>query len=90
MKPEQSDERRIDCLNKVHASSLYLLDLLNGILDMTKIENNKMLLGDAPFSMSHVVKELNAVSAGRLPRATRSWSWTCGCSTIGSRATRCA
>ena len=66
LKPEQSDERRIDCLNKVHASSLYLLDLLNGILDMTKIENNKMLLGNAPFSMSHVVEELNAVSAGRL------------------------
>lgn len=66
LKPEQSDERRIDCLNKVHASSLYLLDLLNGILDMTKIENNKMLLGDTPFSMSHVVEELNAVSAGRL------------------------
>ena len=66
LKPEQNDERRIDCLNKVHASSLYLLDLLNGILDMTKIENNKMLLGDAPFSMSHVVEELNAVSAGRL------------------------
>ncbi|WP_456035729.1 ATP-binding protein [Senegalimassilia anaerobia] len=66
LKPEQSDERRVDCLNKVHASSLYLLDLLNGILDMTKIENNKMPLGDAPFSMSHVVEELNAVSAGRL------------------------
>lgn len=66
LKPEQSNERRVDCLNKVHASSLYLLDLLNGILDMTKIENNKMLLGDAPFSMSHVVEELNAVSAGRL------------------------
>ena len=66
LKPEQSDERRVDCLNKVHASSLYLLDLLNGILDMTKIENNKMLLGDAPFSMSHVVEKLNAVSAGRL------------------------
>ena len=66
LKPEQSDERRIDCLNKVHASSLYLLDLLNGILDMTKIENNKMLLGNAPFSMNHVVEELRAVSAGRL------------------------
>lgn len=66
LKPEQSNERRVDCLNKVHASSLYLLDLLNGILDMTKIENDKMLLGDAPFSMSHVVEELNAVSAGRL------------------------
>ena len=66
LKPEQSDERRIDCLNKVHASSLYLLDLLNGILDMTKIENDKMMLGVAPFSMSHVVEELNAVSAGRL------------------------
>lgn len=66
LKPEQSDERRVDCLNKVHASSLYLLDLLNGILDMTKIESDKMLLGDAPFSMSHVVEELNAVSAGRL------------------------
>lgn len=66
LRPEQSDERRVDCLNKVHASSLYLLDLLNGILDMTKIENDKMLLGDAPFSMSHVVEELNAVSAGRL------------------------
>ena len=48
LKPEQSDERRVDCLNKVHASSLYLLDLLNGILDMTKIESDKMLLAMRP------------------------------------------
>ena len=66
LRPGQDDARRVDCLNKVHASSLYLLDLLNGILDMTKIENDKMLLGDAPFSMNHVVEELNAVCAGRL------------------------
>ncbi|WP_294361624.1 ATP-binding protein [uncultured Senegalimassilia sp.] len=66
LRPGQDDARRVDCLNKVRASSLYLLDLLNGILDMTKIENDRMTLNDAPFSMDHVVEELNAVCAGRL------------------------
>lgn len=40
----QTDERRVDCLQKIRSSSNYLLGLLNDILDMSKIENGKMRL----------------------------------------------
>ena len=40
----QTEERRLDCLRKIHSSSEYLLGLLNDILDMSKIESGKMHL----------------------------------------------
>ncbi len=44
LKVDQSEERRIDCLNKIRRSSNYLLSILNDILDMSKIESGKMSL----------------------------------------------
>ncbi len=40
----QTEERRVDCLQKIRSSSNYLLGLLNDILDMSKIESGKMRL----------------------------------------------
>ena len=61
----QTEERRVDCLNKVRSSSRYLLELLNDILDMTKIENGKMTLSREGFSLENLVEGLHAVMDGR-------------------------
>ena len=57
----QTEERCIDCLNKVRSSSNYLLALLNDILDMSKIESGKMTLVAEPFSLSSLVDGLHSV-----------------------------
>lgn len=57
----QEQERIMDCLQKIQASSNYLLGLINDILDMSKIESGKMKLEPAPFYMQEMldtIKEL--------------------------------
>ncbi len=51
----QSRERMQDCLNKIQASSQYLLGLLNDILDMSKIESGKMHLELENFDMQEMI-----------------------------------
>ena len=58
---DQSEERRIDCLEKVQSSSKYLLTLLNDILDMSKIESGKMQLANTPFSMRKLVADIEVL-----------------------------
>lgn len=70
----QSEERRIDCLNKVRSSSRYLLDLLNDILDMTKIENGKMTLVNEPFDLSYLIDDLRSVLEGRFAERNQTFT----------------
>ncbi len=51
----QSEERIVDCLQKIQASSNYLLGLINDILDMSKIESGKMKLEPVNFSMQEML-----------------------------------
>ena len=51
----QSQDRIMDCLQKIQSSSGYLLGLINDILDMSKIESGKMKLEPAEFSMYEMV-----------------------------------
>ncbi|MBF0179723.1 MAG: response regulator [Magnetococcales bacterium] len=46
-----SGEEIIDHLRTVHASSLVLLDLINGILDLAKIESGHFVLDDTSFDL---------------------------------------
>lgn len=46
-------------LNKIHASSHYLLNLINNTLDMGRIENGMMKISEKPFSMNALISELN-------------------------------
>lgn len=56
MKLDLSDEERIKaCIGKINTSSKYLLGIINDILDMSKIENGKMILEESPFSISALV-----------------------------------
>ncbi len=69
----QTEERRVDCLNKVRSSSRYLLELLNDILDMTKIENGKMTLARESFSLESLVEDLHSVMDGRFEERNQTF-----------------
>ena len=50
---EDADEAvKDDYLDKIHASGAYLLGLINEVLDMTKIESNKIELRETPVQAS--------------------------------------
>lgn len=51
----QSNERIMDCLQKIQSSSDYLLGLINDILDMSKIESGKMKLEPFNFDMKEML-----------------------------------
>ena len=62
----QSQERVLDCLQKIQSSSDYLLGLINDILDMSKIESGKMKLEPVNFDMGELlgtIRELIAPQA---------------------------
>ena len=50
-----SPEKVEDCLTKINYSSKHLLMLINDVLDMSKIESDKMSLQKEPFDLSQVV-----------------------------------
>lgn len=47
-----------DNLQKIHASSHYLLELINDILDMSRIENGMMDIANESFSMKSLINDL--------------------------------
>lgn len=57
-------ERRdkvLDCLSKITAASRHLLNLINDVLDMSKIESGKMTLSAEPFSLPALVENVLAI-----------------------------
>ena len=57
-----ADTARVeDCLEKMDVASKHLLDLINDVLDMARIENDKIDLELAPGSISKLVGETRAM-----------------------------
>ena len=54
-------ERVADCLDKISLSSRHLLNLINDILDMSRIESGKMTLNPEQFDMADLVHSIMAV-----------------------------
>jgi signal transduction histidine kinase/ABC-type amino acid transport substrate-binding protein len=50
-----------DCLGKIDSSSKVLLSLINDILDMSAIENNKMKLTSLPFDLAATLANLRDI-----------------------------
>ncbi|MCI8668795.1 MAG: response regulator [Lachnospiraceae bacterium] len=55
LQQDQSQDRIMDCLQKIQSSSDYLLGLINDILDMSKIESGKMKLEPVNFNMHEML-----------------------------------
>jgi signal transduction histidine kinase/CheY-like chemotaxis protein len=58
---ENAKPEWIDDLRRVHDSGRYLLDLINDILDISKIEAGKMDVHVETFEVAPLVRDLNAV-----------------------------
>ena len=59
LQKDQSQERIMDCLQKIQSSSDYLLGLINDILDMSKIESGKMKLEPLNFNIHEMMDTIS-------------------------------
>ncbi len=50
-----------ECINDIHISGEHLLEMINDILDLSKIEAGKMVLQLEEFSIVEAVEEVNAI-----------------------------
>ncbi len=50
-----------ECINDIHISGQHLLEMINDILDLSKIEAGKMVLQLEKFSIVEAVEEVNAI-----------------------------
>ena len=55
-------EKVKDCLTKIDMSSGHLLDLIDEILDMSKIEKGKIELTEGPFCMRELITDINSIT----------------------------
>lgn len=58
---QASDPKLIDRLSKVKAASLHLLGIINDILDLSKIEADRLELAHIGFKLSSVVRSLTGM-----------------------------
>lgn len=50
-----------ELINKLEITSQAMLDIINNVLDMSRIESGKLYLNNAPFKMDDIMKEINAI-----------------------------
>lgn len=63
---EDLSPKQRDYLQKIHSSSMSLLEITNDILDFSKIEAGRLRLVAEPFSLTEVLNDINGLF---LPRA---------------------
>ena len=54
-------EKQTECRQKVKAASHLLLELLNDVLDMSKLESGEVVLEEIPFNLSSISEEVLVV-----------------------------
>ncbi len=58
-------ERTREHLDKIGASAQHLLNIINDILDMSRIESGRMILKNEEFSFSRALEQVNTIIGGQ-------------------------
>ncbi|MCD8360183.1 MAG: ATP-binding protein [Acidaminococcaceae bacterium] len=62
--------KTLDCLDKIGSSSAHLLELINSILSMSKIESGKVILTDDELSLPQLLEDVLTIIR---PMAGKKW-----------------
>ena len=54
-------EKQTECRAKIKETSHLLLELINEVLDMSKLESDEVVLEEIPFNLSNISKEIFVV-----------------------------
>ena len=71
-----SATQKDDYLEKIHSSGDYLLGIINDVLDMAKIENNKMVLALEPYSIKDFHDTIKTVIGEQCRQKNIEFSFT--------------
>ena len=52
------EEKVVDCLDKITSASEFLLDLVNDVLDMSKLESGEIRLSEEPFDLREQLRDM--------------------------------
>ena len=66
-----------ECVNDIHISGQHLLEMINDILDLSKIEAGKMVLQLETFSIVEAVEEVNAIITALAVKKDLDLTLTC-------------
>lgn len=58
---KDNQTKQEECRNKIMSASSFLLDLVNSVLDMNKLESGEVKLEQKPFMLSRLLKETSGV-----------------------------
>ncbi len=50
-----------DCLNKIQSASAHLMSLVNDVLDMSRIDSNRLTLNEEEFSLADLVHDISVI-----------------------------
>ena len=50
-----------DCLNKISTASAHMMNLVNDVLDMSRIDSGRMTIGEEHFSLAELVHDLAVI-----------------------------
>ena len=56
-------DKKAECLGKIWDASTLLLELVNEVLDMGKLESGEIVLEEVPFDLTELMQELDSVVA---------------------------
>lgn len=74
LKDGQTDEKRVDCLEKIKGASNYLLGIINDILDMSKIESGKMKLVEGKFNIARLIDDIHPLLESQMVQKNIEYS----------------
>ncbi len=67
-KYENNENKRKDYIRKIQESSRYLLELINNVLDMARIENGKMTLNESAWNINQLNDFISSVFSGQIEK----------------------